>query len=445
MIEIFQLIGNQWRKITSFLLLITLCGGFSSFAIPPTYEAKIDLLINNPTKDEGSTVLETYEIDMNLRLIETYKYILKSDRMMANVNAEFNKPYTNGELMEKIKIVSTNESQILTIIANEKSQKQAALLVNTYAATFQKEIKDLMHLENIKVLKEVSAEKDTRKVKPNHAYYFILSFVCGLLLCVTIVIAREVYFTKMDSVVKTERATGMTNLGTIPFMDKILLSQMHNDGPQGSLFTNGNLPDFIIEEYRRLRENIEFMLKGRGIKTIMITSSSPGDGKSTISSNLAMIMAMNGKKTIYIDADLRKSTGRTLFNLPKRKGLTSAIAGHETFESIIQATEIENLSFISAGPQPLNPTKFLSSARMKELLEQLAKKFDVIIIDSPPLLVVDAVTLSSIVDGCLFVIDAKSTKEELAMKSLAQLTKVNAPLLGTVLNRTDPANSNTYY
>ena len=432
--EIFQLIGQHWRKITSFLLLITLCGGFGSFAIPPTFEAKIDLLINNPTNDEGSTVLETYEIDMNLRLIETYKYILKSDRMMSKVNAEFNKPYTNEELKEKIKIESTNESQILTIIAYEKSPKQAALLVNTYATTFQEEIKELMHLENIRVLKDVSAEKDTRKVRPNNLFYFILSFVCGLLLCVIIIITREIYFTKMDSVVKTERATGMTNLGTIPYMDKNLRSPAH-----------GELPDFIIEEYRRLRENVEFMLKGRDMKTIMVTSSSPGDGKSTISGNLAMIMAMNGKKTIYIDADLRKSTGRTLFNLPKRKGLTSAIAGHETFDSIIQATETENLSFISAGPQPLNPTKFLSSTQMKELLEQLARKYDVIIIDSPPLLVADAVTISSIVDGCLFVIDAKSTKEELAVKSLAQLTKVNAPLLGTVLNRTDPTKSDTYY
>lgn len=435
--EILQLMGLHWRKITSFVLLITLCGGFGSFAIPPTYEAKIDLLINNPTNDDRSTVLETYEIDMNLRLIETYKYILKSDRMMSNANEQFNKPYTNEELTRKIKVESTNESQILTIIAHESSPERAALLVNTYATTFQKEIKELMYLENIKVLKDVSAEKDAKKVKPNHIFYFILSFVCGLLLCVIIVITHEIYFTKMNSVVKTERATGLTNLGTIPFVDKSVCSQAHN--------ANGDLPDFIIEEYRRLRGNVEFMLKEQNIKTLMITSSSPGDGKSTVSGNLAMIMAMNGKKTIYIDADLRKSTGRRLFNLPKRKGLTSAIAGHETFDSIIQATKIDNLSFISAGPQPLNPTKFLSSTHMKELLEQLESQYDVIIIDSPPLLVADAVTLSSIVDGCLFVIDAKSTKEELAMKSLAQLTKVNAPLLGTVLNRTDPSKSETYY
>ncbi|WP_203248022.1 polysaccharide biosynthesis tyrosine autokinase [Sporosarcina beigongshangi] len=428
--EILQLIGQHWRKVTSFLLLITLCGGFSSFAITPTYEAKIDLLINNPTNDEGSKVLETYEIDIHLRLIETYKYILKSDRMMTNVNAAFHQPYTKKELTEKIKIESTTESQILTIIAYEKSPEQAALLVNTYAATFQKEIKELMHLENIKVLKDVSAGKDTRKVRPNHLFYFSLSFVCGLLLCVMIIITREIYFTKMDSVAKTEKVMDMPNLGTIPFMDKT---------------PGGSLPDIVIEEYRRLRENVEYLLKGQDMKTIMITSSSTGDGKSTISGNLATIMAMNGRKTIYIDADLRKSTGRTLFNLPKRKGLTSAISGHETLDSIIQTTEIDNLSFISAGPQPLNPTKFLSSPQMKELLEQLAMEYDLIIIDSPPLLVSDAVTLSSIVDGCLFVIDAKNTKEELAVKSVAQLTKVNAPLLGTVLNRTDPAKSDTYY
>lgn len=435
--ELLQLIAQRWRKIMLFLVVITLGGGFSSFAISPTYETKIDLLINNATKNDEILALETYEIDMNLRLIETYKYILKSNRMMTKVNQGFNKPYTKEELAEKIRIESTDESQILTIIAQGKSPEQAALLVNTYAATFQEEIKELMHLENIKVLQQVSAEQDARKVKPNHVFYFILSFVCGLLLCVIIIITREIYFSKMDSVVKTERTTGLVNLGTIPFANKSLLSQLDN--------ANANLPDFIIEEYRRFRENVEFRLKEQGVRTIMVTSSSSGDGKSTISGNLAMVLAVNGKRVVYIDADLRKSTGRTLFNLPKRKGLTSVIAGHETMESIIQPTKVENLFFISAGPLPPNPTKFLSSVQMKELLEQLPAKYDVIIIDSPPLLVADAVTLSSIVDGCLFVVDAKSTKEEFVVKSLAQLTKVNAPLLGTVLNRTDPSKSDTYY
>jgi len=155
--------------------------------------------------------------------------------MMSNANEQFNKPYTNEELTRKIKVESTNESQILTIIAHESSPERAALLVNTYATTFQKEIKELMYLENIKVLKDVSAEKDAKKVKPNHIFYFILSFVCGLLLCVIIVITHEIYFTKMNSVVKTERATGLTNLGTIPFVDKSVCSQAHN--------ANGDLPD----------------------------------------------------------------------------------------------------------------------------------------------------------------------------------------------------------
>lgn len=443
--EILELLFQRWKAIVTFVLLITLCGGLSSFAIPPTYEAKVDLLINSPSKEEGRSALETYEIDMNLRLIETYRYILKSDRMISKVNLGLNKRYKKFELTKKIKVESSSESQIITIIAQEESPQKAALLVNMYATTFQGEIKELMNLENINILKNSSADRDTKKVKPSILFYFVMSFVLSLLVSIMTIIAKEVYFTPLHTVRKVENALGISNLGTIPFINGRYNNRMHWNAAKECLFTNLEFPDLVIEEYRSLRVNLEFIINLKNLKTIMVTSATAGDGKSTISGNLAIIMAMNGKKTIYIDADLRKSSGRIFFNLPKRKGLTSNLAGHYPLDKIIQETEIDNLSFISPGPIPPNPTKFLASNQMKQLLEELKKTFDIIIIDTPPLVVSDAVTLSSIVDGCLFVVDAMSTKEDIAVKSLTKLTKVNAPIIGSILNRSRFSKSKVYY
>jgi len=365
--------------------------------------------------------------------------------MLSKVNLVLNKRYKKFELTKKIKVESSSESQIITIIAQEVSPQKAALLVNTYATTFQGEIKELMNLENINVLKASSADRDTKKVKPSIIVYFIMSFVLSLLISLMTIIAKEVYLTPLDTVRKVENALGISNLGTIPLINGRYKNRKYRHRAEEGIFTNLDFPDLVIEEYRSLSGNLEFIMKTKNLKTFMVTSASEGDGKSTTSGNLAIIMAMNGKKTLYIDADLRKSSGRVLFNLPKRKGLTSNLAGYYPLDKIIQETEVDNLSFISAGPIPQNPTKLLASNQLKQLLDELKKTFDLIIIDTPPIVVSDAVTLSSIVDGCLFVIDAMSTKEDIAVKSLAKLTKVNAPIVGSILNRTRFTKSKVYY
>ena len=136
---------------------------------------------------------------------------------------------------------------------------------------------------------------------------------------------------------------------------------------------------------------------------------------------------MNGQKTLFIDADLRKSDGRILFNLPERKGLTSIISGfYENNEDNYKQTSIENLSFISTGPLPPNPAQFLQSKNMDKTLDELKEMFDVIIIDTPALTMADAISLLPAVDGCIYIADSLKTKEEKAFKVCSHLRKWGA-------------------
>ncbi|WP_282241800.1 polysaccharide biosynthesis tyrosine autokinase [Psychrobacillus sp. NEAU-3TGS] len=435
--EILRLFYKKRRVIIIVVLLITLGGGSIYFTIPPVYEVRTDLLINNSNKISPNTLLQANEIDTNLRLIETYKQMLKSDRMISKVNEELEKPYSKGTITNNVIIETSNNSQIITIVVSEKTPEAAALLANIYAETFQKQVNELMNLENINILKEVSAETDVTMVKLSAILYYFISFVIGILLCIITILIREFYMTDLNTVIKTERSLGIPSLGTISITKTKKSMKKRIKDKQNQFLQNLNNRPHLIEEFRNLRANVQYQMEQKKIKAFMVTSANVGDGKTFVSGNLAIVMAMDGKKTVYVDTDLRKPDGRKLFNLPERKGLTSAVSGEFKLEEIIQQTSINNLFFISAGPTPTNTAEVLSSTRMKEVVEELKTSYDVIIFDTSPLSVTDALGLSSLVDGCLFVVNAVNTKEELARKSMSRLTKVGRIFLGSVLNRSD--------
>ncbi|WP_260858125.1 polysaccharide biosynthesis tyrosine autokinase [Bacillus sp. FJAT-22090] len=435
--EIIGLFYKKRKIIIFFVLLFTLGGGSVYFTIPPVFEVRTDLLINNTTRTNQSTVLQANEIDTNLRLIETYKQMLKSDRMISKVNSELERPYSKGTITNNVKIETSNNSQIITIVVNEETPEAAALLANIYAETFQKQVNELMNLDNINILKEVSAKTDVTMVKLSAILYYFISFGISLLICVVFILFKEFHMTNLNTVIKTERSLGIPSLGKISFLKSTKKVKKRVKNVQFKLLQNLNNPSNLIEEFRDLRANVQYQMEQKKIKAFMVTSSSAGDGRSTMSGNLAIVMAMDGKKTVFIDADLRKPDGRKLFNLPERKGLTSTIVSDYKLEEIIQQTSIENLSFISAGPIPPNSAEILSSTKMKKVIEELKLSFDAIIFDTSPLSVTDALSLSSLVDGCLFVVNATNTKEGLARKNMSRLIRVGTTFLGSVLNKSD--------
>lgn len=422
-----------FKKKKKFILLvtfyITLIGGFASFAIPPKFEAKTDVLVNFTT----ANIVSSGEIDANLRLIETYKYLMKSNRILNKVNGSLEETYKKDELSRKVKIQSNINSQILTILAEEKTPEKAASLANTLATTFQEEIKTLMNLENVHILSQATVGEDTKSIKPITALFFIISAIVGFLVSYTFVLIQEMFFTLIDSSEKAEKALGLPVVGVIPAGEGKLIHELASF-------------DVFTEMFRSIRANLLYVLSKKNAKTLLVTSAEPGDGKSFVSANLSIVFAMDQKKTVYVDADLRRGTGRNLFHLPKRIGITSYMAGQCTVQEIIQSTEVPNLSFISAGPVPPNPTELLSSTKFVQFLEELKNQFDIIIVDTPPLIVADTLHISANVDGCLYVVNAESSKVEQAIYSIEQLKQVQAPLIGSIINKSKGSTrSYSYY
>ena len=196
------------------------------------------------------------------------------------------------------------------------------------------------------------------------------------------------------------------------------------------------------EAYRTLRTNIQFASPDKPVHTILATSTSPDDGKSTTIANLAITFASSGSRTVLVDADLRRPQLHRLFDLPNDFGLTTLVSemaraaeGDESVRLPLQTTSIPDLMVLTSGPVPPNPAEILSSQRMAELLARLRGSADYVLIDTPPIIAVtDAAVLASRVDGVLLVVNAGKTRRDLAIKARDMLKQVNANLLGVVLN-----------
>jgi protein-tyrosine kinase len=202
----------------------------------------------------------------------------------------------------------------------------------------------------------------------------------------------------------------------------------------------------VAEAYRTIRTNIQFASVDREIKTLLVTSTGPSEGKSITAANLAIVMSQSDKKTIFVDTDLRKPTGHHAFHLPNRRGLTSYLSGNDRMEEVLQSSEIPNLSIITSGPIPPNPAELLGSRKMELFLDELKEKYDYIVFDSPPVIAVaDSTILATKVDGCILVVNAGKTNRDLALKAKQQLENANVNLLGVVLNNRKMKGNSYYY
>lgn len=200
------------------------------------------------------------------------------------------------------------------------------------------------------------------------------------------------------------------------------------------------------EQYRTIRTNINFSMPDQELRTLLVTSASPSEGKSTTASNIAAVFSQEGKKVLLVDADMRKPTTHHTFKIRNTHGLSSILTRQCEVHEAVQATDIENLYILPSGPIPPNPAELLASKNMEAVKNRLLEDYDLLVFDTPPILsVADAQIVSNKTDGTVLVINTGKSQKESALKAKELLEAAKANVLGVILNNFKIEDSHYYY
>ncbi len=340
------------------------------------------------------------------------------------------------------------EKQFSTLPAKELSlaQLERAYKINDniYEMLMEKyeevKITEAGQLGNVKIIDQ--AFVPSAPIKPNKKKNVLFALLVGIGIGLVFTVFTEYLDTSLKEPKDVEEHIGEPALGVIPNINHREFVQKYGD--------NGHIADLkqlllthyaprssISEAYRSLRTNLQYFNHEKPLKSLLVTSTIAKEGKSTIVSNLGITFSQKGLKTVMIDADLRKPVLHEFFNVAIEGGLTDLIINHDMpISKVIKKTSIENLHVLTAGSIPPNPTDLLESKRMKAIQKQLEAEFDLVLFDSPPIMVVtDAVVLSRILDGVLLIVETKKAKRDAVRAAKDIIDHVGGRLLGAVLNK----------
>jgi non-specific protein-tyrosine kinase len=264
-----------------------------------------------------------------------------------------------------------------------------------------------------------------------------MAALLALLVTTAIILVVDAMDDTLRSPEDVTKLLGMPLLGIIA----------RHQSPSGMLITSAEPRSPVSEAFRSLRTNIQFASVDHPLRTLLVTSPSPEDGKSTVSSNLAVTQAQNGRKVILFEADLRRPKVHKMLNLPNRQGTSGLFVDQEiNLNGQVQSTDIPELYAVTSGALPPNPAELLGSEKMATILNKVGETADMVILDSPPIMAVtDSSVLATRVDGVLLVMQPGKTKLAAGKQAIDQLKRVGANVIGVVVNNVDISRRNYKY
>ena len=432
------------RYIFAFVVVVALAVGgvfvYDTSIKKPIYQAQTTVVIaKSDSWDSSAATLN--DINASQKLAAIYSEIAKSELVLNKVIDNLALHTTVKELSGSVTIKPVNDTSILAITVRNLDARLSAVIANEIANVSAEEIKNIYKIENTTQLSiAVAPESPANNTTTRDV---ILAAVVAILLVAGIAFLRF-YF---DDTVKyseyIEKTIGLPVAGRI--------SKGDFNGRRASELIAERSPKAIVSEnIKSLRTNLQFTAVDKELETILVTSTNASEGKSFVSSNLAISFVQADKRVLLVDCDLRKGRVHKLFNLSNSRGLSNLLAGDlKSFGKYIQPTKLKNLNVITCGTYPPNPSELLASKKNKELVKLLTSYFDVIIFDGAPVGgLADSVILSSFMDETLIVVRDGATAKADLFAAKDALNKVGANVAGVVFNMINRSSSkyyNSYY
>jgi capsular exopolysaccharide synthesis family protein len=420
--EYIDIVRERWRAILVGLLVGLLAAGAVIFLVPRQYAASATLLVTAQPAGPGAS--DTGEI--SAQRIGTYSELLKSKRLAAGVIAELNLAVPPDDLARRISVTNNPDSLLLTATVTDVSANRAVGIANAVADQFVRNVAQIEQpadparppLVAAKIFEP--AQLPAEQVAPQPLAYVAVGAVAGLLLGFVAALLLHALDSRIRGRRQLEDILDAPVLGTIARDPKIAKSPL----------VMPNRP--LAEAFRQLRTNVQFVDVERQHRVILVTSATAGAGRSTTVCNLGLAMAEAGVKVLIVDADLRKPTIARCVQIDGKVGLSDVLAERVPLERARQSTG-PHLDVLPSGALPPNPSELLGSKRMTDLIQKLRTAYDVVLIDSAPLLpVADAAVLAPQADGVLVVVKDKTVGKDLEAAKEA-LDAVSARVLGAVM------------
>ena len=372
--------------------------GFMSQAVNDLYSKQIELnrlynlaKENNPVIADLKASIKKTKQDLLIYINNARK---ASNQQIASLDKEI------VQYINEAKLIPGKQRDVLNI------QRQAAVSEQLYNFLLEKKastkIARASIVPDVKIVEAPRFAGIDSPDKPKIQKQFIS---IGVIISVLIILFRAFFFTKIKSVEQLKEMTELPLIGVLPYV-----KNAQNDG----IIVEETPNSTIAESFRNLRTNLQYANVGEDTKTFLVTSFLPGEGKTFTSVNLAAILAKSGKRTVIIELDLHKPRVYKRFGIPAQtKGITTCITGQHTFEEIVSETHVPNLYCIYSGPVPPNPSDFVLSDKMKEIIAKAKEQFDYVIIDTPPAgLLSDSIYLVQNVDASVFVLNTRTSNKK---------------------------------
>lgn len=402
----------------------------------PLYTTYTTIILTKSNETQTGTTITQNDILLNQKLVETYSKIIKSKLVLEQVISETGVTYTAEELSENVSVEAYENTEMLKISVTDQDPELAANIANSIAQVFSGEIAKIYQINNISVVDvAVTPEEVSNNTIKRDLLIALFISIFG-----TIGVVFVVYY--FDDTVKLtdnlEEEIGM------PVVAKVFKSDIGSKNNRKVELLAQKYPKSVVSEsIKTLRTNLQFSSVDEDIKTILITSSIPGEGKSFISANLAISFAQTDKRVLIVDCDMRKGRQHRIFKLSNSKGLSNLLIDDMTnLKDYINKTSVSGVHVITRGTVPPNPSELLNSKKNADLLRVLKAKYDVIIYDGVPCNgLPDSIIMSKLVDKVLIVSSDSMTPKSVLESTKKQLESVNAPIAGDVLNNVNRKNS----
>lgn len=427
--DYLRVLRRNWMLIVACTLCGLLISGLATAFSKPAYTAETELFV--ATQNSG-TVQELQQGNtFSQSRVASYIKTVGTPVVLQPVIDSLGLSVSAAELSSKVRATSDPNTVLIKIAVSDSSAVQAAAIARAVASSLVDAI-DVLEKPKSGGTSPVSlsivrpAIAPSAPSSPNAGLNLILGFLAGAVLGLGAAVARTALDNRIRGEVDLRRVTEAAMLGGIAYdpdaTKKPLLTQSGHQSPRA-------------ESFRQLRTNLQFAnISGRA-ETLLVTSSLPGEGKSTTATNLAIAMSQAGQTVCLVDADLRRPSVSEYLGLDRNAGLTTALVGISDVNDLLQPWGGDNLFVLTSGAIPPNPSELLGSAAMEQLILGLQDAFDVVIIDAPPLLpVTDAAVLAQHVGGVVVVVGSQKVKRQELEKALGALDMVDATLLGVILN-----------